>query len=1160
MFNQQFKSYIIMKRKLPSIICLLLIMGIFASIQAVHANPITRQQALENAHAFLQNRGINVKNAAIKQVAAFKGSETAAVAPYYVFNIGDDNGFVIASGDDCAYEILGYADEGSYDADNIPDGMKFMLDSYAEQIRLGSKAPKTAKPKSSTSYPAVEAMLTTRWDQYEPYNDNCPIYEPTGERCVTGCVATAMAQVMYYHRNHSTREVVRTIPAYYLPSGERIEGIPKASPIDWDNMLDTYDSNATEDQRQAVANLMLYCGVSVEMEYGRSSGASDIHIIPAMVNYFDYNDDMTLKKRSDYTNTDWETMVYEELGKGNPILYMGGRHAYVVDGHDGNGFVHINWGWKGWNDGDFRLTATYAGEQTMGGYSSVQTAIFGAVPNGSFPRLTTSALSLTSSNLVENLSSLSSIPVSLEMTVANLTEETGTFEQAIGLYKLGALQAIVSPVSTFSELAPGASRSQSLSLELASTLTPGAYILVPISRPSGSDKWRTNGNPDKFVTMSIYGDAAHLTEGAPEQEGDIITFACDDVQEICVQYWDLNGDGALSMEEAAAVTSLDGRFKYNQTITSFEELRYFTGVTSLASCEFIYCPELVSITLPPHLQSIGTRTFYNCHKLEHVTIPKSVTSIGDEVFQTNDQLKEVTVELGNPVYDSRDDCHALIETATNKLIAGGSLSVIPDGVVVIGEEAFEYRKGLESIHIPESVTCIEKYAFAHCTNLTSAVISEGVTEIAGSAFLDCGALTEITVPSSVTSMGTGVFSQCSGLTSVNFLANVTSISGSTFNGCSGLTSFTIPAAVTSIGGSAFNGCTSLTAMTIPSSVTNIGTAAFADCTGLTSVTIPNSVTSIDGNPFYGCSNLQSIVVEPGNSCYESDGNNSAIIETATRTLVTGCAGTVMPGDLLAIGSYAFYNCSGLTSIVIPEGVTTIGNSAFYSCINLTSISLPNSLTSIGNNAFRSCGKLTAATIPAGVTSIGTSLFSECRKLKTATIPASLSRINDDTFYNCENLTSIYIPYGVTGIGSYAFAGCTRLTSVNLPSSLTSIGNYAFQSCTKLTSIKSYIRNVFTTGRKPFSNCNSATLYVPEGLVEVYQSTPDWDKIDFIEEMPIIHDVNGDSFVNVTDIVCLIDRVLETSSDENYYYDINNDELINITDVVNLINVILNSTH
>ena len=1145
-----------MKIKLPYGLCLFLVIGLFVSVQTVYANPITRQQALENAHVFLQKRGINVKNVTMRQVPAFKGSETTEDAPYYVFNIGNEKGFVIASGDDCAYEILGYADEGSYDADNIPDGMKYMLDFYAEQIRLDSKGPKTAKPKTSTSYPAVEAMLTTKWDQYAPYNDNCPIYEPTGERCVTGCVATAMAQVMYYHRNHSTREVVRTIPAYYLPSGERVEGIPKGSPIDWDNMLDTYDSNSTEEQKQAVANLMLYCGVSVGMEYGRSSGASDIHIIPALVNYFDYDDDMKLETRSNYINTDWETMVYEELGKGNPILYMGGRHAYVVDGHDGNGFVHINWGWKGWNDGDFRLTATYAGEQTMGGYSSVQTAIFGAVPNGSFPRLTTTALSLTSSNLVENLSSLTSIPVSLELTVANLTGETCSLEQAVGLYKLGALQAIVSPVSTFSDLAPGASRSLSLSLELASTLTTGAYILVPVSRPSGSNKWRINGNPEKFVTMSIYADAAHLTEGAPEQEGEIITFACDDVQEICVQYWDLNGDGALSMEEAAAVTSLDGRFKFNQTITSFEELRYFTGVTSLGSSEFIYCPELVSITLPPHLQSIGTRTFYNCHKLEHVTIPKSVTSIGNEVFQANDQLKEVTVEIGNPVYDSRNDCHALIETATNKLIAGGSLSVIPDGVVVIGEDAFEYRVGLESIQIPESVTSIEKYAFAHCPNLTSATISEGVTEIAVSAFRECSALTEITVPSSVTSMGDGVFSQCSGLTSVNFLANVTSISGSTFSGCSGLTSFTIQAAVTSIGGSAFNGCAGLTSMTIPSSVTSIGTAAFADCTGLTSITIPNSVTSIDGNPFYGCTNLQSIVVEAGNPCYESDGNNSAIIETATRTLVTGCANTVMPSDLLAIGSYAFYNCSGLTSIVIPEGVTTIGSSAFFNCQDLTSISLPNSLTSIGNNAFRSCANLTDLSIPLGVTSIGTSLFSECRKLKTVNIPASLSKINDDTFFNCENLTSVNIPYGVTGIGTYAFYGCKRLTSVNLPSSLTSISSYAFQSCTGLRSIKSYIRNVFNTGKNPFSSSSNATLYVPQGLVEVYQSTPDWNKLTFIEEMTMNPDVDGDGSANINDVVRLISKILDSSSYEDYSFDINNDEQINISDVVTLINIIM----
>ena len=1145
-----------MKRTLSSRIPLFLLMGLLMSIQTVYANPITRQQALEKANEFLQKRGINVKNATMRHVAAFKRGETSEKAPYYVFNIGDDKGFVIASGDDCAYDVLGYADKGHFDADKMPEGMKYMLESYAKQIDYASKGPKVAKPKTSPSYPAVEPMLTTRWDQYEPYNDNCPMYQSTDQRCVTGCIATAMAQVMYYHRNHSTREVVNNIPGYYLPGGERINGIPKGSPIDWDNMLDSYDSQATEVQRQAVANLMLYCGVSVEMEYGLSSGAYDSRVKPALVNYFDYADDMSLESRNNYLNTEWETMVYEELGKGNPVFYLGGLHAYVVDGHDGNGYVHINWGWNGWNDGNFRLTATYAGEQTMGGYSAGQATMFGAVPNGSFPRLTTTALSLTSSDIVENLSSLTSIPVSLSMTVTNMTEETGTFEQAVGLYKLGTLQAIVSPASTFTELAAGASRDLNVSLELESTLTPGAYTLVPVSRLAGSDKWCKNGNPEQFITMSIYANAAHLTLGVPEEEGDIITFACDQVRDLCVQYWDLNGDGVLSKEEAAAVTSLDGRFKYNQIITSFDELQYFTGLASLGSCEFIYCPELVSITLPPNLQSIGTRTFYNCHSLQHVTIPKNVTSIGDEVFLANDQLKDVVVETGNPVYDSRNDCHALIETATNKLIAGGSRSVIPDGVAVIGEAAFEYRRGLESIQIPESVTRIENYAFARCPNLTTATISEGVTEIGGNAFMECSALTEVTIPSSVTSMGNSVFSKCSGLTSVNFLANVTSISDGTFNSCSGLTSFTIPSRVTSIGSSAFNSCSGLTAMTIPSSVTHIGTAAFANCSGLTSVTIPNSVTAIDGNPFYGCTNLQSIVIEAGNSYYESDGNNTAIIETATKTLVTGCPGTVIPDGIEAIGTYAFYNCSGLTSLVIPEGVTSIGNSAFKNCSNLATISLPSSLTSIADDAFRSCKALTAITIPSGVTSIGSAAFLECSKLESANIPAAVTKINSSTFYKCVKLTSITIPYGVTMIGVDAFAGCSGLLSVSLPSTLTSIGNYAFQNCTKITSIKSYIINVFQTGKNPFSNCVSATLYVPVGLVEVYQSTPDWNKINFIEEMPIIDDVNSDGSTDITDITCLIERLLGTSINAGYHYDINNDEFVDITDVTDLISIIL----
>ena len=154
------------------------------------------------------------------------------------------------------------------------------------------------------------------------------------------------------------------------------------------------------------------------------------------------------------------------------------------------------------------------------------------------------------------------------------------------------------------------------------------------------------------------------------------------------------------------------------------------------------------------------------------------------------------------------------------------------------------------------------------------------------------------------------------------------------------------------------------------------------------------------------------------------------------------------------------------------------------------------------------------------------------------------------------MTSINIPYGVTGIGSFALAGCSRLTSVNLPSSLTSIDKYAFQNCTGLTSIKSYITNVFTTGNKPFSNCSRATLYVPVGLVEVYRSTPDWNKINFIEEMPVISDVNGDGSTNISDVACIIDRLLGLIDEASYSYDVNNDEHISILDVTTLIDVLL----
>ena len=383
--------------------------------------------------------------------------------------------------------------------------------------------------------------------------------------------------------------------------------------------------------------------------------------------------------------------------------------------------------------------------------------------------------------------------------------------------------------------------------------------------------------------------------------------------------------------------------------TQVKEYIIGEAVTTIRNFAFDGCTSLTSITIPSSVKSIGNYAFSGCTGLTSVTIPSSVTSIGSNAFSGCTGLTSIKVDAGNTKYDSRNDCNAIIETATNTLVAGCKNTTIPNSVTTIGDHAFYCCSNLTSITIPNSVTTIGNYALYYCSGLTSITIPNSVTTIGNNAFCLCSSLTSITIPNSVTTIGDAAFAGCSGLTSIKVDAGNTKydsrndcnaiIETATNTLVAGCKNTTIPNSVTTIGDAAFYGCSGLTSITIPNSVTTIGNYAFSDCTGLTSITIPNSVTSIAQYAFSGCTGLTSIKIEAGNTKFDSRDNCNAIIETASNTLVAGCKATTIPNSVTSIGLSAFENCTSLTSITIPNSVTSINSMAFSRCTGLTSITL-----------------------------------------------------------------------------------------------------------------------------------------------------------------------------------------------------------------------------
>lgn len=472
------------------------------------AEPIGKNAALYTAKSYMLAKGKSINQAQ----KPFKASADGTVstdgqqdAYYYVFNAGNDGGYVIVSGDDRIEPILGYVDHGSFDPDNIPENMRSWLQLYADQIKYvvdnniqpDDPILKTRNKVQGTRH-SVGELLTTRWNQGNPYNITCPIYYTEKDNDehkypATGCTATAMAQVMYFYRYPAKTKAA--IPAhsntYTLKNGSRktvtAPQIPRNTILDWDNMRDIYswqgEANANA-QDTAVANLMLYCGQSVNMHWGPSSGAN--FSAEAYINYFGFDARAYVGERRDYSIDEWFGMLYNEIEQGYPVLFSGfssgGGHAFVLDGFDGENLFHLNWGWGGGSNGWFLVSILNPGDNSgigasssSDGYSMSQRALFNLRVPGTpkeNPHLSVSDVSVSSTSITAKFT--------------NKTGASGTFYTGIVMQGEDGELTLVGSQQTISGMANGASQTKTFTIRNRIS-EEGTYKLSPASKMKNTE-------------------------------------------------------------------------------------------------------------------------------------------------------------------------------------------------------------------------------------------------------------------------------------------------------------------------------------------------------------------------------------------------------------------------------------------------------------------------------------------------------------------------------------------------------------------------------------------------------------------------------------------------------------------------------------------------
>jgi len=512
---------------------IIVLVGLLTSLTVV-AEHIGLQQAQEIARRMLPGKSWQAASSTTRRAAG------AQHATYYLLSASDGQGYVIVAGDDRVPPVLGYSDSGTLSGE-LPEAMQTWLDGYAAQLEALDQEAAPDVPRHLSGQAAIGPLVPSRWNQGAPYNILLPYV--SGKHASTGCVATAMAQIMYTHR-HPARPT-QTIPSYTTSTNSIF--MPSLAPVDfdWSAMKDIYYTNdTTSASATAVATLMKYCAQSVKMNFLASSSGSLTSRIPgALATYFGYKPSARYLGREGYSTEEWEQMLYAELSAGRPVVYGGnkksGGHAFVCDGYDGNGMFHINWGWGSQSDGYFLLNVLNPSSQGIGsvagayGYIMGQGMGIGLEPgsDGDVEQVLTYRDMTLEGSQTSRSSSSYDFTVTVSGKYYNYTSQVGSYNLGWGLYDSNGelVKRLYSGYTTNLAVASSISTS-SRTLSFGSGISSGTYRIVPICAVYNSGNWMPCIGADVNYIEVTFNSATrctivgHGTAGTPSYTYNSVNF------------------------------------------------------------------------------------------------------------------------------------------------------------------------------------------------------------------------------------------------------------------------------------------------------------------------------------------------------------------------------------------------------------------------------------------------------------------------------------------------------------------------------------------------------------------------------------------------------------------------------------------------------------